>query len=113
MVPTSIMHGSRGPRLADVEIEHLGPVNIFRNKIALSESDQKELHFWEHDPGEGPNSDIFENVIYKSRVMLTFLRALKFMNVAGSATILEVGSGQISLQKQRPNRRGFSQTSTR
>jgi ubiquinone/menaquinone biosynthesis C-methylase UbiE len=82
------------PRLANVQIEQLGPIRIFRDEVSLSESDRKELRFWENDPGEGPDSDIFENVIYKSRFMLTFRRALKFMNVAGGETILELGSGQ-------------------
>lgn len=85
---------SKKPQLANVQIEQLGSVNIFRDEVSLSESDRKELRFWEDDPGEGPDADIFENIIYKSRVMLTFRRASKFMNVAGGETILELGSGQ-------------------
>jgi ubiquinone/menaquinone biosynthesis C-methylase UbiE len=87
-------HISKKPELANVQIEQLGSINIFRDDVSLSESDRKELRFWENDPGEGPDSDIFENVVYKSRFLLTFRRALKFMNVAGGETILELGSGQ-------------------
>jgi ubiquinone/menaquinone biosynthesis C-methylase UbiE len=85
---------SKKPELADVQVEQLGPVNIFRDDVSLSESDRKELQFWENDPGEGPDADIFENIVYKSRVMLTFRRALEFMNISGDETILELGSGQ-------------------
>src|ERR1700730_13686633 len=87
-------HISKKPELANVQIEQLGSINIFRDDVSLSESDRKELRFWENDPGEGPDSDIVENVVYKSRFMLTFRRALKFMSVAGGETILELGSGQ-------------------
>lgn len=81
-------------RPTDGDIGRLGSVNVFRNEAALSESDRKELQFWEHDPGEGPDSDIFENVIYKSRVMLTFRRAMKFLGLADGETVLELGAGQ-------------------
>lgn len=83
------------------------PIAVAIDPLRLSESDKKELQFWEHDAGEGPDADIFLNLIYKARVMLTFRRAMAFLSLSGSETILEVGAGQgwasVILKRQHPS----------
>lgn len=76
-----------------VHVEHLDQVAVYKSRN-LSTSDEKELTFWANDPGEGPDADIFENTIYKSRVMLTFRSAHPFMQIKGDERVLEVGAGQ-------------------
>lgn len=98
---------SRKLKLTIGAFKTLGPVSIFENEGLLSDSDRKELKFWENDLGEGPGSDLFDNVIYKSRVMLTFRRALKFLNLSGDECVVELGSGQgwasVMLKREYPN----------
>ncbi|WP_375463708.1 class I SAM-dependent methyltransferase [uncultured Methylobacterium sp.] len=59
----------------------------------LSSSDRKELEFWSNDRGEGPDADLFENVIYKSRVMIAFRSLLDRLRIRPGERILELGAG--------------------
>lgn len=60
----------------------------------LSESDKKELVFWQNDPGEGPGANLFENLIYKGRIIITFLKLIDHLKIKDQERILELGSGQ-------------------
>lgn len=59
----------------------------------LSSSDVRELEFWSNDRGEGPDADLFENVIYKSRVMIVFRSLVDRLRIALGERILELGAG--------------------
>jgi ubiquinone/menaquinone biosynthesis C-methylase UbiE len=79
--------------LADVEELTDRPVRVAVDEKQLSESDRKELVFWSTDRGEGPKADLFENVIYKSRVMIVFRSLLDRLKVKANDRVLELGAG--------------------
>lgn len=68
-------------------------VRVAVDEAILSSSDRKELVFWSTDRGEGPDADLFENVIYKSRVMIVFRSLLDRLRIRGGDQVLELGAG--------------------
>ncbi|TXN34540.1 class I SAM-dependent methyltransferase [Methylobacterium sp. WL30] len=68
-------------------------VHIAVDEALLSSSDQKELVFWSTDRGEGPEADLFENVIYKSRVMIAFQSLLDRLQIRPGDQVLKLGAG--------------------
>lgn len=59
----------------------------------LSGSDEKELHFWSTNPKEGPQGDLFDNIIYKSSFIRVFDKLIPCLRLSGKETILEMGGG--------------------
>lgn len=58
-----------------------------------SSSDEKELRFWSADPLEGPQGDLFDNIVYKSNFIKVFDKLMPYLRVTGKETVLELGGG--------------------
>jgi SAM-dependent methyltransferase len=84
-MPVSTKQVSVRPSEAGVSI-HLPDHN-------LSESDRKELNFWQTDELENPNGDLFENIVHKADFIRVFRGLLPVLNIDRGESVLELGAG--------------------
>ncbi len=77
----------------DVEIYRRHGVSYARDASLLSESDEKELLFWNTDPLESPQGDLFDNIVQKAGFIGVFERLMPRLGLAGEETVLEMGGG--------------------
>lgn len=77
----------------DVETRQHHDVSYVQGASLLSGSDEKELVFWNTDPLEGPQGDLFDNIVHKASFISVFNKLLPYLGLTGKETVLEIGGG--------------------
>lgn len=76
-----------------VDVDEQGDVSYTLDDAVVSTSDRKELSFWSTDPVEGPQGDLFENIVHKTPFIRAFDKLVPRLELTGDESVLEVGAG--------------------
>lgn len=77
-----------------VRLEMVEDIRVSLSESELTESDRKEIRFWSASPAEGPDSNLFDNLLVKAPELKMFERLLPRLDVHPGMYCLEVGAGQ-------------------
>jgi len=82
-------------RLKDgVRLDTVGDVRVYLTEGDLTDSDRKEIRFWQDSPEEGPEADLFESIRVKASGVKVFESLISRLAVRPGMVCLEVGAGQ-------------------
>lgn len=77
----------------DLIVKKEDGIFCYHRDASFSDSDLKEITFWENDPLESPDGHLFDNIVNKSNFIKLFKVLMPELDLQEDETILEIGGG--------------------